>query len=233
MSQEDPTQRARFTRELPVQLNDHELQVYGLMCASKVKEINLAEEKLKQHNSQAKTAIKGMRQELNRIATARNAGEELRAVECAERISGNVIEIVRLDTKPHEVIDTRPAEITDLQPTLPEVNMDPLDSDVPPGEPPDNVVPFVDPGSPVTPGETYDGDVPEGEQLAPGQGNGDPDSVEAGESDEVIENAAAAQRDRDIAQRDREIAEEQAQQGSAKPKRERSAKARGGGKRGK
>jgi hypothetical protein len=230
----DYTQRARFTRELPVKLNEHELQVYGLMCASKVGEIKLAEEKLKQHNAASKTALKGMRQELERIANARKAGEELRAVECAERLHTNVIEIVRIDTG--EVIDTRPAEITDLQPNLPGVDTDP--PDVPPGEVPDNVVPFIDPGAAVTPGEVYDGAVREGEQLAesanepgPGEGTGEPDSVEAGESDELIENAAVAQRDRDIAQRDRELAEDQAR-GGGKPRRERSAKARGGGKRG-
>jgi hypothetical protein len=107
----------QFTRELPVTLNDGELQTYGKMLAEKVREEELAEEKKKQITSEQATKIKAIRNDIKRIADARAKGEELRPVRCAERLHGNVIEIVRLDR--NEVVDTRPAELRDLQTTIP------------------------------------------------------------------------------------------------------------------
>lgn len=116
MSEQNEITR-KFTRELPVTLNEHELQTYGKMLAEKVREEELAEEKKKQVAAEHSNRIKVIRQEVRRIADARAKGEELRPVHCGERLRGNVIEIVRLDRG--EVVDTRPAELTDLQTTLP------------------------------------------------------------------------------------------------------------------
>lgn len=122
MSKELPTATPeemlrRFTRELPVALNDHELQAYGKMLAEKCKEQELALEKKKQVTADHNARIKVITNEIKRIADARAKGEELRAVQCGERIRGNVIEIVRLDRG--EVVDTRPADLRDLQTTMP------------------------------------------------------------------------------------------------------------------
>lgn len=111
------SQQGEFTRELPVQLNDHELQTYGRMLAEKVREVELTEERKKAVVKEWSTKIGIIRQDIKRIADARAKGEELRPVRCAERLHGNVIEIVRLDRG--EVVDTRPADLRDLQTTIP------------------------------------------------------------------------------------------------------------------
>lgn len=113
----------RFNRDLPVTLNEHELQAYGKMLAEKVREEELADERRKQVAAQHATQIKGIRVEVKRIAEARAKGEELRPVPCGERLRGNVIEIVRLDRM--EVVETRPAEMRDLQTSMPGVVGDP------------------------------------------------------------------------------------------------------------
>lgn len=110
-------QRSKFTRELPVALNDHELQTYGRMLAEKVREEELLEEKKKQAMKEHNGRIQTVRNDIKRIAEARAKGAELRPVECAERLHGNVIEIVRLDSS--IVVDTRPADLRDLQTTIP------------------------------------------------------------------------------------------------------------------
>lgn len=114
---EDPNLLRHFSRELAVALNDHELQSYGKMLAEKVREEELAEEKKKQVTAEHSNRIKAIRVEIKRIADARAKGEELRPVKCAERLRGNVIEIVRLDRM--EVVDTRPADLRDLQTSIP------------------------------------------------------------------------------------------------------------------
>lgn len=124
----------KFSRELPVTLNDSELQTYGRMLADKVREEELAEEKKKQANAEHSARIKTIRVEIKRIADARAKGEELRPVQCGERLKGNVIEIVRLDRL--EVVDTRPAELRDLQTSLPGTEL--------PAEMPEDVEPLGD-----------------------------------------------------------------------------------------
>ncbi len=111
----------RFTRELPVQLTDHENQLYGKMLAEKCKEQELAIEKKKQVVADHNNRIKVITNEIKRLADARAKGEELRPVMCGEKLHGNVIEIVRLDRA--EVVDTRPAELKDLQTTMPGMGM--------------------------------------------------------------------------------------------------------------
>src|ERR1700691_3902220 len=106
-----------FSQELPVPLNDHELQTYGKMLAEKVREEELAEEAKKQETSRRQAAIKVIRNDIKRIADARAKGEEMRPVRCAERLKGNVIEIDRLDKD--EVVSNRPADLRDLQTTIP------------------------------------------------------------------------------------------------------------------
>jgi hypothetical protein len=111
----------RFTRELPVQLNDHENQMYGKMLAEKCKEQELAIDKKKQVVADHNNRIKVITNEIKRLAEARAKGEELRPVMCGERLHGNVIEIIRIDRG--EVVDTRPAELKDLQTELPGTGM--------------------------------------------------------------------------------------------------------------
>lgn len=113
----DYEQKSEFTRELPVTLNDHELQAYGKMLAEKVREEELAVDKKAQVAKEHNSRIQVIRNDIKRIADARAKGEELRPVRCAERLKGNVIEIVRLDRE--EVVDTRPADLTDLQTSIP------------------------------------------------------------------------------------------------------------------
>jgi hypothetical protein len=111
----------RFTRELPVVLNEHENQLYGKMLAEKCKEQELAIEKKKQVMADHANRIKVITNEIKRLADARAKGEELRPVMCGERLHGNVIEIVRIDRG--EVVDTRPADLKDLQQDLPGMGM--------------------------------------------------------------------------------------------------------------
>lgn len=111
----------RFTRELPVVLNEHENQLYGKMLAEKCKEQELAIEKKKQVMADHANRIKVITNEIKRLADARAKGEELRPVMCGERLHGNVIEIVRIDRG--EVVDTRPADLKDLQTNLPGMGM--------------------------------------------------------------------------------------------------------------
>lgn len=111
----------RFTRELPVHLDEHELQMYGRMLAEKVKEQELAIDKKKQVMADHNNRIKVITNEIKRLADARAKGEELRAVMCGEKLHGNVIEIVRIDRG--EVVDTRPADLKDLQVEMPGMGM--------------------------------------------------------------------------------------------------------------
>lgn len=106
-----------FSRDLPVELNEHELQAYGKMLAEKVNEEKLLEERKKQITAEWNQKIKGVSVEIARIADARAKGKEMRPVKCRERIHGNVIEVVRLDSL--VVVDTRPADLRDLQTSLP------------------------------------------------------------------------------------------------------------------
>lgn len=135
----------KFTRELPVDLNDGELQTYGKMLAEKVREKELAEDKKKQATSVHAATIKTISNEIKRIAEARSKGAELRPVACGERLHGNVIEIVRLDTS--VVVDTRPADLQDLQTTMPGFDTsdvaEPDGFDDGAGDSPDNVLPFT------------------------------------------------------------------------------------------
>lgn len=123
-----------FTRELPVALDDRELQVYGKMLAEKVKEVELLEERKKAETNSWASKIKIANAEIKRIADARAKGEELRPVMCRERIKGNVIEIVRVDRG--EVVDTRPAELRDLQTSLPGTGVPEIPTELPDGSGP-------------------------------------------------------------------------------------------------
>lgn len=120
-----------FTRDLPVELNEHELQLYGKMLAEKIQEEQHLEEKKKQISAEYTTQIKAVRVETARLADARTKGKELRAVTCIERFRNGVVEMVRTDKG--EVFDVRPADTRDLQTNIPGTEDD---DDIPPGPPP-------------------------------------------------------------------------------------------------
>lgn len=105
-----------FDRELPVTLTDSELQTYGGMLASKVRELEQLSDRKKQVVLEWSTKIKAVDQEIKRIADVRAKGEELRPVKCIERWEGGVIQTIRLDTS--EVVDVRPASMHDAQTSL-------------------------------------------------------------------------------------------------------------------
>lgn len=105
-----------FERELPVRLNDGELQTYGKMLADKVKERSAVDEKRKAVNKGYQAQIAKIDEEANRLADARSKGEELRMVRCQERWRAGVVEVIRLDTM--AVCDVRPATPDDRQPDL-------------------------------------------------------------------------------------------------------------------
>lgn len=271
----------RFTRELPVVLNEHENQLYGKMLAEKCKEQELAIEKKKQVTADHNNRIKVITNEIKRLADARAKGEELRPVMCGERLHGNVIEIVRVDRG--EVVDTRPAELKDLQQEMPGMGMPTIPEGFDEGPRGDGLGSLADkPVNDEAPGgemvesstgdevyvgdtedhdedtrveaanneadlnaETYDGDVPEGNEepdnLVRPDFSGTPGRADGETEDEAVdrklrereeaartESSPMSQRDRDIAQRDKEIEEDK-----AKPTRSRSKKANAAKKPGK
>jgi len=133
MSEDDDVIKT-FSRELPVNLNDHELQQYGRMLAEKVKEEELAVEQKALRNKEMNGKIQGIRNEIKRIADARAKGQELRPVKCIERLRNGVVEIVRTDV--NEVVDVRPADMRDLQTSM-DLDMDDTDEETASAEPPD------------------------------------------------------------------------------------------------
>lgn len=225
----DPFLR-KFTRELPVSLNDHENQLYGKMLAEKCKEQELAIEKAKQIAADHKNRIKVITNEIKRLADARAKGEELRPVMCGERLHGNVIEIVRLDRG--EVVDTRPAELKDLQTSIPGTGMPDMPDNFDEGprgaglgttadQPVEDEGEIVESsvGDEVYVGDTDDHD----EETRDVYAGENPEPEEAEQLAAKPESSPMTQREKDVAQRNKEIAE------SKKPTRERS-KAKNGSK---
>lgn len=143
----------KFSRELPVTLNDGELQAYGRLLADKIHAVELKEDAKKQEMARRGAEIKTYNQEIKRLADARLKGEEVRPVQCEERLHGNVIEVFRLDLG--TVVDSRPAGMQDLQTTMPFASSngtdgfdegprgDQLGNDQPEWRQPDNVLPFT------------------------------------------------------------------------------------------
>ena len=238
----------QFLRELPVPLNEHELQLYGAQLATKVNEAGLLEERKKQINSEWSQKIKIVDNEVKRLADARAKGEEIRAVPCRERIRNSVIEIVRLDTM--VVIDTRPAELRDLQPSLPGTGAPEIPADFDPGPRGDDLgtehnghdhkssvgdtvhyMPDDEPTAKPPGGALCDGCNDEFENgddfVLVGDGFMHKECADEYAADEgnVVRpdfgNPAHTQAQRDIEQREREIADDKAK---AKPKRDRSKK---------
>lgn len=180
----------RFSRELPVDLNDGELQAYGRQLAEKVREEELAEEKKKQIASEHTSRIKVIRNEIKRLADSRAKGAELRPVQCGERIKGNVIEVVRLDS--YVVVDSRPADLQDLQTTMfdtsdaePDGFDDGRDAD------PDNVVQFTGSTATSSVGDTvHVGDANDRDEETE-KAYGEPAITEVYDGDELSDEAPA------------------------------------------
>jgi hypothetical protein len=103
----------RFSRELEVALNEHELQQYGSMIAKEIKREDKLTEKKKKITEKFSGAIKNCRREQRRLAEAREMGVELRPVECEEKWIAGTMQIIRLDTG--AVVDVRPATSEDNQ----------------------------------------------------------------------------------------------------------------------
>lgn len=136
MSDEEPQyeQRAKFTRDLPVQLTQSELQAHGARLARKVKDLELVKERKAKEARKLSLEIKEIELEIKRIADARDKGEELRPVTCAERVHGNVMEVVRLDTG--AVIEARPLRYDEMQTSIPGTDDPYAGEDVPTPEAP-------------------------------------------------------------------------------------------------
>lgn len=113
----------QFTRDLPVRLNDDELQLYGKLLAIKVQEEEAVDAQKKQVSKEYSTRLGAIRCEQARLADARSKGLELRPVECAERWHAGMIEIVRADTG--EVVESRPVTPADQQTQIPGLDDDP------------------------------------------------------------------------------------------------------------
>jgi len=242
----------KFTRELPVELTEAELQSYGRMLADKVNEEKIAEDAAKEENARRRAAIKIVSQEVARLAAARASGKELRGVLCGERLHGNVIEIVRLDTK--TVVDTRPASLSDLQVHMPFDASTPSAPDVDEGR--DNVIPFERPseeptgvmvesstGDAVYAGAPDDRDpeveadfaapiaetAGDGEDLEVYEGDDPTDTAEAPNGEQsIVEAVGAGEPDLSDDEIDRKLEERaawQEEEKKGKPVRERSKKA--------
>lgn len=140
----------QFTRDLPVRLNDEELQLYGKLLAIKVQEEAAVDDQRKQIGREYSTRLGAIRCEQARLADARSKGLELRPVECTERWHSGMIEIVRSDTD--EVVESRPVTPADQQIQIPGLDDDPGLTSVPGGGLA-GVLPFCNYDTPAEVGE--------------------------------------------------------------------------------
>lgn len=189
-------QQGKFPRDLPVQLNETELDKYGELLAVAVREVALLEEKKKQDAAKWANQIKAKNLEVKRLADARAKGEELRPVMCAERLVGNVVNIIRLDTG--GVVDSRPADLQDLQTTIPGTDSQPGERSTSTGKV-ISLVPPIDEGEPVDPStstiegadETMDGEP--GENTHVGVFDGETDTPPVSDTGDMLESAASSE----------------------------------------
>ena len=114
MDTKTPTpKRLTTTRELPVKLTQDEIDERGRALAKSVAEVARLQRAAKLEASSWKELIKTEEERITKLTRATNSGVEDREVECAIQITGNVAEIVRLDTL--EVVDVRAATKQELR----------------------------------------------------------------------------------------------------------------------
>lgn len=109
----DPAIIKRYRREVSCALTDHEVEVYGRKLAAKKRERDDLTEKAKKVAATYKGDIATVSTEVDRLATAINAGSELRSTEVYDKLEGSQVKTYRADT--HELIDQRPAGFADEQ----------------------------------------------------------------------------------------------------------------------
>ena len=109
----DPNRLRTYKREIPVDLTDHEIELYGRKLAAKKRERDGVVEKAKQTAATYKGQIADISAEVDRLAAAINTGKELRNTEVYDVLEGSQVFTKRSDT--NEVIDQRPAGYADEQ----------------------------------------------------------------------------------------------------------------------
>lgn len=113
---EKPTEPAKlrtYKREIPIELTDHEVELYGRKLAKKKSDRDGLTDKAKQVAATYKGEIAAVTAEVNRLAEAINTGKELRNTEVYDELVGSQVFTKRKDTD--EVIDQRPASFADEQ----------------------------------------------------------------------------------------------------------------------
>lgn len=111
---EPPTPPLRtFKREIPIKLSFSEIHDYGKRLARRKHEFDILDGKRKNVASQFKGQLAEIGADVNRLAAAIEAGEEMRNVDCYQETVGSQVFVKRADT--HEVVDQRPATFADDQ----------------------------------------------------------------------------------------------------------------------
>lgn len=107
-----------FTKILPCDLSDIELIAKGEDLAAELTALEEAEAEAKADAQKHKERQAGIREKIRKLRTAIEERQELREVECEERIirERGVAQVVRLDTG--EVVSERKLELDDLQEPL-------------------------------------------------------------------------------------------------------------------
>lgn len=105
--------RITTSRTLPTKLTPIEIDERALALAQSVAEHTRIKRAAKIAAADWKEQIDDEEEKIQKLSRAANTGVEDREVECEIRITGNVAEIVRLDTL--EVVDVRPATKQELR----------------------------------------------------------------------------------------------------------------------
>jgi len=106
-------EKKRLSRELGVKLNDAEIKVLGRELGRKYAARQQLDDKRKLVAADFKSQIGKHDEDIRRMSSALEKGEEIRPVECVEYYEAGAIITKRTDT--NEVIDTRAATLQERQ----------------------------------------------------------------------------------------------------------------------
>lgn len=119
-----------YRREVRVKLTDSDMARAGKQLSTLVRDIALLDDKRKAVAAQYSAEIKKLEQEIARLSSAMQDGEELRDLDVYDRYHAGVIEVRRADN--HEVVSTRPATVADRETTGSDTGFPEVDEDGPP-----------------------------------------------------------------------------------------------------
>lgn len=130
----DKNKLRTYKREIPVNLSNREVELYGRQLASKKRERDTLTEKAKQTAQGFKGQVGELSSEIDRLAVAIDSGKELRAVAVYDELDGSQVFTKRVDND--ELVDQRPAGFHDKQADMFEVDEPDDNGEFQPPDPP-------------------------------------------------------------------------------------------------